>query len=97
MPGELVSLYVAKALPSTELEDGLVLLDAVSSNYCLLNDTAAAVWRLLELPRAEEDIVSCLQEQFDCSATEFRAEVRSLLRDFQDRGWVEVLTQQTPK
>ncbi len=83
-----MSVFTVADMPATEMPEGLVILDESSGQYCQLNPTAAAVWRLLSSPKSLDEIVSGLSERFSVQPATCRAEVESLLKDFERRGWL---------
>lgn len=56
----------------------------------LLNETAAAVWDLLDEPRSPEDIATALLEQFEEDTPgQLQADVSALMDDLIARGFLE--------
>ena len=54
----------------------------------LLNETAAAVWRLLAEPQSPAALVAALAEQYDATADTIAADVRAVLDDLLARALV---------
>ncbi|HUS80608.1 MAG TPA: PqqD family protein [Armatimonadota bacterium] len=55
----------------------------------LLNNTAAAVWQLLDKPRTPDEVVSLLAERFDVPRQAIADDVNELLADLGSRELVE--------
>ena len=72
-----------------ELESGLVIMDVESGRYYSLNETAYAIWRFLEEPRAFPAIIAKLTSEYAVSAEHCRQTVATLLADLEARGLVE--------
>lgn len=54
-----------------------------------LSRTAAAVWRLLEVPRSLSEVATILGGRYQASADEIARDVRGLVDDLLARGLVE--------
>jgi hypothetical protein len=78
----------AENLVATDLEDEIAILDIASGHFLLLNASAARVWRLLELPQTFGALCQKLQEQFDVSADQCRADVSAFLDEMREKGVV---------
>ncbi len=72
-----------------ELEVGLVILDIQNGRYYSLNETAFAIWRLLENARSVPEISGLLVKQYDVSADHCEQVTARLLADLKQRGLVE--------
>ncbi len=72
----------------TEIEDSFVMIHAGSGQYVMLNQTANAIWQLLETPRTEAQIIADLLERYDVSEADCRASVMRALADMRDRELV---------
>lgn len=56
----------------------------------LLNETAAAVWELLDEPRSSEEVAAALLEQFEEDTPgQLQEDVAALIEDLLARGFVE--------
>jgi len=56
----------------------------------LLNETAAAVWQLLEAPHSLDEMVSALQETYEAPEQTIRHDVEAVLEDLMARSFVTV-------
>jgi len=56
-----------------------VLIASKDSRPHVLNDTAASIWKLLEVPRTKADLVSVLTQEYDVSRRTATADVEVLL------------------
>ena len=66
-------------LQSAAVPPGCVLLDVEAARYIELNESAAAVWDVLETPTTFRALCAALQSRFDVSDEQCRIEVRTLL------------------
>ena len=72
-----------------ELDQGLVILDVQNGRYYSLNETAFAIWRLLENARSIPEISCLLTEQYQVSAEHSTEVTASLIADLKQKGLVE--------
>jgi hypothetical protein len=79
----------AASFVQAELEEGLVILDVQNGRYYSLNETAFAIWRLLESARSVPEISGLLVEQYDVSADHCEQVTASLIADLQLKGLIE--------
>ena len=74
-----------------DVEGELVLLRPETGAYYALNETAAAIWRLLaDGPAAEHGLVGHLVDGYDVEPSVASADVRRLLAELQASGLVTV-------
>ena len=64
---------------STELEDGLVILNLEHGRYFSFGGTGPAIWDLLATPRSSIEIAETLTAEFDISPEECAREVDRFL------------------
>jgi hypothetical protein len=65
------------------MQDEAVLFNPVTKQFCVLNETAAFLWGLLEKPQSEEDLSSQLCREFDgVERSEAAEDVQATLRQF---------------
>jgi PqqD family protein of HPr-rel-A system len=62
------------SIEAAPLQQELMLFNAATKNFCVLNATAAHVWASLEEPRTAEELVNSLCAQFDTNSSETVAE-----------------------
>lgn len=67
----------------SEIEDSFVMVNVDTGSYVALNCTAHAVWRALEAPASQSEIVVKLVERFDVSPADCEAAVLRLLQKMQ--------------
>ncbi len=66
-----------------------ILFDPATNRFCLLNDTAAAVWEHLAHPATVEQIASELQIHFEAPApAQVEQDVRAALEQFVELAFV---------
>lgn len=71
------------------MQDETVLYNPASKQFCLLNETAAFLWDLLEAPQTEEDLAAELCDAFDGVDAEMATrDVRRTLQQLTDLGIV---------
>jgi len=63
----------------------IILFDARSGAYHVLNDAAADVWRLLAEGAPVQAAIAALSERFDADPAEIEADVTALVRDLVER------------
>ncbi len=77
-----MSIYrVSEHALSAALDDGTVLLHLHTKRYYSLNETGAAVWRMLEQGSTREAIIDQLVSEFDVATDTAAAEVDRLLSE----------------
>lgn len=54
-----------------------------------LSETAGVVWRLLDVPRSEAELVGMLAGDYGVPLEAIAADVEALLDDLRRRGWIE--------
>jgi len=54
----------------------------------LLNETSAAIWRLLDQPTSLDDLVTALRQEYDAPEEVIRQDADELVTDLMDRGFV---------
>src|SRR5665811_1607607 len=60
----------------------------------LLNETATAVWQLLEHPHSMESLVEVLQQEFDASPEAIKEDIAKLLEDLIDQDFAHWVGEQ---
>jgi Coenzyme PQQ synthesis protein D (PqqD) len=73
----------------SEIDESFVMVNIDSGNYVSLNVTANAVWKALESPSSEEDIVRDLTGQFDIDPEQCRNSVSLLLNKMSEMALVK--------
>jgi hypothetical protein len=71
-----------------DIEDSFVMVHIQSGLYVVLNQTANAIWQLLEEPRTEAQITAGLRDQYDVSEADCQASVARTLADMRSRELV---------
>lgn len=67
----------------------VLLMSTAGGNVDQLEGTAAAVWDLLEEPRAIAEIAAILSQAYGVASQRVEADLLRLLEDLVRRGWVE--------
>jgi len=63
-----------------------VVLHLESGQYFSLNETATAIWELLQTPRSVEAVVAAIAEGCDGSAEVIEADVRETVQELASKG-----------
>ncbi|HEX9580956.1 MAG TPA: PqqD family protein [Gemmatimonadales bacterium] len=70
-------------IEAAPMQDEAVLFNPVTKKFCVLNETAAFLWKLLEHPRSEDDLSSQLCSEFEGVDAPLAAQdVQKTLRQF---------------
>ena len=72
------------------VEDGTVVLHMGTKRYYSLNETGAAIWRLIEANVAVEAIPSRLSESYDVPLDEARGAVGALIAELEAMSLITV-------
>lgn len=69
-----------QSIETAPLQQELMLFNAATKKFCVLNASAAHLWARLEQPRTEEELVASLCAQFDAATREtVERDVRAVL------------------
>jgi hypothetical protein len=71
-----------------DVGDELVLLDVQTGECFGFNEVAAAVWRSLTSPKSFADLRDDLLNEYDVSGEQCSAELRALLDELVEKGFV---------
>ena len=73
--------YVRKAdVVSTEMDDELVMMNITQGVYFGMNAVGKEIWKLLDQPRDEQEVVDLLLEKFDVDETTCRSEAAAFIQ-----------------
>ncbi|GAB3130356.1 PqqD family protein [Novispirillum itersonii] len=81
-------------VPSTVLDDDLVMLDPLTGQYFSLNPVAAALWARLERPVPVGTLIAGLLEAYDGDPAIIAGETRAALTRLVDLGLLLVQPEQ---
>jgi len=84
------SIRPDRALLSTELDGGVVLLSVDRGRYYALNAVASAVWRRLDPEPAAETLIAGVIADFQGDPERIRGDVLALLSRWLSEGLVRV-------
>lgn len=94
MPADLTmnTTVVRKTSHTVEanLDDDIVITDVDASNYVLLNNSAAWLWRKLEHPVSVARLAQALQDEFDVDEATCTSTLLLFLDDLHRRGLLTV-------
>lgn len=86
-PSHLITRQIANQTLLVPLKhDGASL-----QHVYLLNETAAAIWELLQEPRTPEQIVTSLLEEYEAAPEVVREDTLGTLEDLASRHFVEIV------
>jgi hypothetical protein len=71
-----------------EVDGELVVLSPDDLRYHSLNESAAAIWELLDAPSSTDDLVAALVESFDVAPDVCRHDVDACLAELTELGLV---------
>src|SRR4051794_30467435 len=81
----------ARKLLEAEMGYEIVALDVANGHTFGLNATAAWAWKLLEKPQSIRTMTSAMLDRFDdVDEPTCEAEMREILRKFEEKGLVEL-------
>ena len=84
---------IPSAVACAQVEDGAVVLHMGTKRYFSLNETGAAIWRLLEGDMPIGEIPIRLSERYDVSVDEARTALDTLVRMLQEKKLLSVETE----
>ena len=87
---ERSTVVAVESQVSSDLGGEVAILDLGSGMYYGLDEVGARVWELIRNPRAVEEIVDVILDEYDVGAEEGRGDVLALLQELADKGLVEV-------
>ncbi|WP_066662873.1 MULTISPECIES: PqqD family protein [unclassified Sphingomonas] len=67
----------------TAIEDSFVMVNIGNGSYVALNETARAIWEVLDAPRTQAEIEASLRAQFDVTPDACTAAVTRTLADME--------------
>lgn len=82
----------AEGLPSTEVDDDLVVLNLRTDSYIAIDRIGRRIWELLESPRRVEDLIATLAAEFDVDPTIVAHDVAPFLDELEREGMVTMAT-----
>lgn len=77
-------------LVEAEVDGELVALHVDKGTCYGFNNTATAIWKLIERPRRLDEICDALAGEFEVDREECERDVLALLRDLESDGLVEL-------
>lgn len=76
-------------LTCRELDNELIVLDAVTGYIHQMNQTGALIWRLLDAGTSMDSIEACVAREFDLEDDRARRDVRGFVEQLQHAGLLE--------
>lgn len=77
-------------LPSTAVDDDLVIFNVAAQNYVGLDDIGRAVWEILAEPRRVDDVCCAMTARYSGPPEVIRSDVMAFLNDLVAQGLVVV-------
>jgi hypothetical protein len=90
MPRSSDLYHRAPGLLGTEAGRDAVLMDIGKGSYLTLNESGATIWKLLEHPATQSQIVDRLCAAFDIDAAECARRIEPFLDEMLKKGVLEV-------
>ena len=89
----LETRVVRKAeLPSTKVDNDVVVLNVATQNYVGLDDIGGALWELLAEPQQVADLCRIMCARYDGPPEEIAADVTAFLAELHREGLIAVVT-----
>jgi len=82
-------LVRASTTISSELDDGVVMLDIEAGKYFGADEVGYRIWQLLASPIRMQEIVAALIEEYDVEPSRCEVEVAGFIGSLLDAGLVE--------
>lgn len=79
----------ARDVVTTEIGEGLALLNLNTNEYFSLNDVGAYVWEVLQSPRQRDEIVQAVTEKYEVAPEVCAPDVDLLLEDLRNAALAE--------
>lgn len=73
----------------TAIDDETVVMDLHSAEFFSLNDTAGAVWRLIDGQRNRQEILDLVALQYGVSGKDIADDVEEILGRFRGVGFID--------
>ena len=86
----MTRLIIPADVACANVEDGAVVLHMGTKRYYSLNETGAAIWRLIEESVAIEEIPARLSDTYDVTVDEARREVNALVEALEAKTLITV-------
>jgi len=87
--GERMSWVASDRVVTTDLGEGLALLNLETNEYFSLNEVGAFVWGVLSQPQRSGEIVRAVVEKYDVTAEACAADVELLLEELENAALAE--------
>jgi hypothetical protein len=84
------------SLPFQTMDDEIIVVDPATRQVHLLNTTAAHIWTLLQSAHSLPALVIALEQEFDATPGELRAEVVSFLSEMSEKHLCAALGPPSP-
>ncbi len=79
----------ARDIVTTEIGEGLALLNLSTNEYFSLNEVGAYVWEVLQTPRQRDEIVRAVTEKYEVAPELCAPDVDLLLEDLRNAALAE--------
>lgn len=87
--GDNIRLIRASTAISSELDDGVVMLDIEAGKYFGADEVGYRIWQLLASPISRREIIAALIEEYDVEPSRCELEVADFLGSLIGAGLVE--------
>jgi PqqD family protein of HPr-rel-A system len=76
------------SIEAAPLQNELMLFNASTKKFCVLNSTAAQLWECLAEPRSTNELVSALRTQFKTNGATVEEDVAKVMQELEGLGLV---------
>lgn len=76
------------SIEAAPLQNELMLFNAATKKFCVLNSTAAQLWECLAEPKTENELASALRTQFKTNGARVEDDVTKVMQELEGLGLV---------
>lgn len=83
------SVASPQSVVSTELGEGLALLDLRNNQYFTLDAVGAFIWDKMRSPQSRRELIQAVIDEYETTAEDCAVDVDTLLEDLTDAALIE--------
>lgn len=83
-------IVVSKEQVSCNMDEEVVILNIKEGEYFELNPVAARVWEIIQEPRAVNEIMDIIFEEYDVSKEELEKDLYELIHELYAKNLVDI-------
>lgn len=84
-----MAYLVSPECVSSEVEEGIAILDLRSNTYFSLDPVGAAIWDRMAAPASLDDLTAAIAAEYDVALEECRRDISELLDDMLKHGLIQ--------